>query len=247
MRVILAIALCLFFAVGCKKEKTKETPVIEVSTTDSSVDHNNETDQDTIKGECSSLGLSAHKPLAIWEMKNGEKLVVCPAGDTDEIASNHFKGWVNVYPIPANIHNGYIRLVDSEMPDWLFTFGIKKKSDYLIELIQYSGDTKITLQQLDCSKDTCKLLEEKCIELPKETVDKEMLKKFKLLTGKRPEGLYADETDVGKLLRAAIAGDRTALNFVLDVDLHLDGAAGSGFGSTRDEIQRLVDLKCIMR
>ena len=138
------LSLSLFSVVACKKDAEIEKPPTPTEAPAA----------EATKSECP---LTTNPPLATWEMKNGKKLAVCSAGDNESLSDTHFKGWINIYPSPADTENGYIKLVDSELPDWLFTFRIEKKNDQTIEIIQYSSDSKIASQELDCSKDNCTL------------------------------------------------------------------------------------------
>ncbi len=117
--------------------------------------------------------------------------------------------------------------------------------------LEIGGDNTAVMESLvDCSKKTCLVGPETCIQQPQKIYPKSIDDLEEIANEKKGIKEFPHyDTMLSEVISSALAGDKRALNLVLDKfnRLGADGAAAGIIAPTRELIRELVNLGCIKR
>jgi len=211
-----------------------------------------------INNDCSVLKNARPSSVTQWPMPNGVTLSVCAYGNSD-VQENEVTGLVTLFWKENKKIVRALPELNSQKKRTPFIFSIEKigPSQVTITRIFNAGqleiggeNTPVMESIIDCSKKTCLVGPETCIQqqqkiYPKSVNDLELIASEKKGIKEFPQ--Y--DTMLSEVVSSALAGDKRALNLVLDKfdRLGADGAVAGILAPNRELIRELVNLGCIKR
>ena len=253
---ILVISACLIF-VGCDLFKKENMVKNETSVSESVVSTSPQKNPPQIE-DCDPA--PGYERLAVWKMQNNVELIVCKLAEYDKISDTEFSGWVNIYTKFQDKWTPYLPEVVGELASGYYSYSIKKIDETKISITRNivsqmkeatgEPDFKATEAFIECTSNTCDLGKAKCLSFSKGKIDEDAIKTVqKVIAGKMNAGDdgYYDVT-IGKVIEAAISGDRRALKIILNTNrdkLKVDGASAETLDDGKFLLQKLKELKCI--